>query len=101
MEKKNWSNPELRQAEVVDTHATECDCGAVGATFGSNGNNNGNNNKHVCHSTKNHGSNEHNGDENTGRNHWWSQNCPEPSHHIDGDLTKACMCCCYSANSGS
>lgn len=27
MGKKNWTNPELKQAKIIHTHSEECECG--------------------------------------------------------------------------
>ena len=90
MEKKNWSNPELRQAEVVDTHATECDCDALNEQgdinfIGKDG--------HPCHKNENNPSHNVKDDVDVpgqGKGHVKSVGCP-----IHGD-----KCCCYS-QSGS
>ena len=94
MKKKNWSNPELKSSDAINTHETECTCGAVIngdiSTFKAS--------KHPCHKT---GNGEHNdsGNHNQGveqNGHVLSVGCTNPSHY---DAQGNPMCCCFKAAS--
>lgn len=83
MEKKKWSNPELNQEEVINTHSEDCECGKV-ATKGT---------KHYCHHNPSHNhAGNHTNDSNPKPNdHFMSVNCPEHGN----------TCCCYVAGQSS
>lgn len=87
MEKKIWSNPELKQAEIYKTDEVECSCGIVQSIERTAS-------KHPCHKT---GNGEHNdsgnhvaGVEQNG--HVLSNGCTNRSHY---DANGNPICCCY------
>ncbi len=94
MKKKNWSNPELKSSDAINTHETECTCGAVIngdiSTFKAS--------KHPCHKT---GNGEHNdsGNHNQGveqNGHVLSVGCTNSSHY---DAQGNPICCCFKVAS--
>ena len=90
MEKKNWSNPELKDCKLVNTHAVDCDCDFAVAERKPDGSKQ----QHYCHKHGNNGGFV-NGNQN---GHTQSLGCPEVHYN---DAGKVVPCCCYSANSGS
>lgn len=103
MEKKIWSNPELKGMDVIKTHSEECSCGIVsepnafkvdGSTTngqgGGNGGGNNTQNHHFCHG-KNSNNPQHSSEDNG--IHFASIGCTQ-THILNGEVVG---CCCYKA----